>query len=217
MRTLVLLSVVAAVLVVAQHPVMICFPPVFTTEQISIVQAQDDISHGKLWYSYDLKKERLDLDHIIHGGKTVKARFSFVLDYPKKVWYEIKYLPGTANCTKHTLSHDMEPLCLSKNAELRGNPILGGVLECSNWFERVSQGSFKVALDFLIATNVNVPIRRIARPENRSMEVTEWWNFVEAVHHDAFVLPDACNSATVDMKAWSRSDVMSLAPRHNVL
>lgn len=195
MRVVLFAAIFAAALAVD-----ICLPDEFTTLEATELPDRDDVIVSKVWFSVRAQKSRFDADAIIHDGRISNKRFSFVFDYPRSTFYEIAYTGHVANCTRHQIHENkISPVCLARNAEHRGDITLGGTLDVSNWVEREHEGAFRVRANVMIARNVNIPIRRFARAQDKSqqhIEITEWWDWTDRVAHDAFILPDECHRAT---------------------
>jgi len=45
----------------------------------------------------------------------------------------------------------------------------------------------------MMVSDINVPIRVHDRRHANHESTTEFWNFKESVHHDAFIVPSVCN------------------------
>lgn len=96
----------------------------------------------------------------------------------------------------------LEQLCLSKNARHRGTVTLAGVVTCDNYVEHETEHKEKIRVDILVAANVNVPVRAFTRGQKPEDDhVSEYWNFKESVHHDAFLIPTICTTDAVHSEA----------------
>jgi len=215
MKTLLFLFLFTFVaLCVGQH-IQVCFPEVFTTDQATFIPAKEDAFMSKFWFSLKAKKERIDIDVIVEHDKRIHEKISLLFDYVKMVWYHVAYINQTAKCTVHTLSGNMVPLCLSKNAHHRGQFLFGGTMLVENYVEYEDINKTKVRLDIIFQANVHVPIRVTAR-DSKGVRVDEYWNFFEEVHHDAFVVPSVCQTSA-DVKTLGNTAEEIIARHDSVL
>jgi len=133
---------------------------------------------------------------------TIEERVSIINDFNLGKSYTIIYniTAKTAKCTIRTLTGKLDPPCLAQNAKLEGKITLGGVLRCDNWKERVKTDKGEFVVDILMVENINTPISIASYGENdkNSFSLQEFWNFVEKVNHDAFVIPSICSSSSAE-------------------
>jgi len=201
MKSIIVLSLLCITYAIAQAPIYshICFPQEFTVDQAIFEPQQQDIYGVRIWFSVAEQMERLDFNVIIEDDKPLGERVSFIFDYPTGTWYEITYMnDSSANCVAHTnLTGTLTPRCLSKHAHHRGVVLVGGVLQTDNWVETVQDNGQEVRADILLDYNLGIPIRAVFR-SIKGFTTEEYWNFKTNVHHDAFVIPEVCQTGEIN-------------------
>jgi len=201
------LALIALTIALVSAQSRVCFPGEYTTDQISHDPAQDDTLLTRHFFSESQKKARIDLHLEDHDGHIQRQRASYIFDWPAKKWYEIHYTgtgPSALNCTVHALDGPFERPCLSRTAHQRGQVTIAGTLLANNYVEFVNENSFRVAVDILVAANVEIPIRAVERRDengNISIHSQEWVNWRDQVNHDHFRVPSVCqkNATTLVM------------------
>jgi len=188
MRPIILVGAMIALALGAE----VCFPNQFKTDQATYDPANGDMFGSRLWFDYYAEKMRLDVNVEIIDNNVTDNRLSIIADYTKQKLYHIMYTGTTGNCTVYALNEPLSRLCLSKKAEHRGTVLLGGVLKTENYIERDQNKG--VALDILFIDNINIPVRSLHRRQDGTTTIDEFWNFEEKTHHDAFVIPNICQS-----------------------
>jgi len=210
--TLAILALISAFIAVSfAQTGQLCFSDEFHVDQATYDGSTNNNAYyqSKIWFSMFANKQRVDFYDIIKNGTNEKGlQYSWLFDYTSKNWYEVTYLNNTASCTVHTITGTMDRLCLARNAEHRGNVVLGGTLLAENWVEYVDEDKQRVQVDLLIAANVNVPMRVFTR-DPTSFSQTEYWNYGEGVHHDIFNVPSVCQNAVKDEWPYSVSQKLS--------
>jgi len=154
--------------------------------------SKDDVFGSRVWFDLHNQQIRLDIDIEVVNNNMTHNRLSLLFNYVKQKLYHITYINMVANCTILPLTEPIEPACLSKKAEHRGTALIGGVLKAENYIERHDKDKHRIVNDILFIDNINVPLRSTRRHEDGTMSFTEFWNFEEKVHHDAFVVPSVC-------------------------
>jgi len=198
MKAILLLAIVACVLAQGQHRV--CLPEEFTTDQATFEPERQDVFVSRVWFSMHIQKTRLDVDYIVTHDHPRHERVSVINDYTKGLFYNIRYdlSNNTATCKIGNLTGNLEPVCLSKHAELRGKALIGAVLHCDNFIERVKEHDERVMVDIMMVSDINVPIRVHDRRHDGHEVTTEFWNFKESVQHESFNVPSVCNGDAVE-------------------
>jgi len=171
----------------------VCLPHEFTTDQASYDPARHDVFISRMFFSVPQQHTRLDIDFAETHDHPLHERFTLLHDYRKGVFYDVRYdeTNKTATCHVGNLTGKLTPRCLSTHAELRGRPLIGAVLHCDNWIERVKEHQERIFVDIMMAADINVPIRMYDRSHEHA-SFSEFWNFLETVHHDAFIVPQVC-------------------------
>eukprot|EP01114_Cavostelium_apophysatum_P013355 TRINITY_DN3217_c0_g1_i1.p2 TRINITY_DN3217_c0_g1~~TRINITY_DN3217_c0_g1_i1.p2 ORF type:complete len:215 (-),score=51.33 TRINITY_DN3217_c0_g1_i1:107-751(-) len=195
----------------------VCFPEVFTTDQVAFDPAQDDVFGSRIWFDYYNQKMRVDLDVVVVNNNFTHQRASMVFDWKKSLFYHITYFNNVANCTVAALTQPIQKQCLSKNAEHRGTVIIGGVLKAENYVEKLKTPNGKIGLDILFVDNIRVPIRAAQRKPDGTFITEEYWNFQEKVHHDAFVIPSFCKQNAAEGEFESIEAIYPGAKRSVIL
>jgi len=206
MKSILAIAVFVGLVAVAASQVIngkVCFPEVFTVDQVSFLPQRDDVFMARVWFDFPNQRERVDIDVEIINGKHTHGQESFIMLYQKQKFYHIHYNTqnNSANCTVHNLNvPKLDRLCLARNAHMRDRILLGGVLYANNWVETIhDHNGNPVHVDILVAENIEVPIRSFARHMNRT-SIDEFWNLEERVHHDAFVVPSFCRGQTIQAR-----------------
>jgi len=184
-------------------------------DQATYIPSREDVFGTKVWFDLPMQHERFDVDFMIVHDNRKHEKISFLLDYVKGMFYEITFFNHTEQCNIHKLNGTMGPLCLAKNAVHRGTVVIGGVLLSDNYIEhRTTKNGSHIALDILFVGNVDVPIRAVRRHIDGSHSYDEYWNFIEKVHHDAFVVPQVCQSVSAKRtsEVYTPEQIRSMMP-----
>jgi len=194
---------------VCASAVEVCFPEVFTVEEVAYDPTKHDRFGIRTHFSFPLKKERIDVNYIVENDQPIHERIELLVEGAQQIYYKIVFdEKGDANCTKHSIQSKFEKPCLSKNAKHRGTVVLGGTLTCDNYVEILhDQKGDRIFLDMLAVDNINVPVRMTTRLAS-DFRVHEYWNFHEKVNHEAFNIPSACKNT--ELTSPSESEVAIL-------